>query len=198
MGISVINSNGFRLGENKFQSAKPREPTGFSLVEVIVALAVFSMMSLGFTASLIRSLKLSDLVLSRSSAHSIALGYSEQIMAHSYDEMSQALGGDGRFTLYSTSLGSSNVAAIADVFTFGVESEKLIILDIDRQSQLATRTMPIRFTFNAQSLYVGADSHRALEISINYRYLPSGADKSNDDVWKEETVHLVKSLVDIY
>jgi prepilin-type N-terminal cleavage/methylation domain-containing protein len=172
--------------------------SGFTLVETIFAIVIFSMMSLGLTSSLIQSLKMSDRVVCKSTAHNIALGYAEQIMAYSYDELKEALLLSEPFTLYSTSLGGSNVVAVEDLFTFGVENEKLIIMDINRDTQAATKTMPMRFTMDAVNLNTGSDPMRALQITINYSYLNTSADADKESSWQHGVVHVVKSLVDIY
>jgi prepilin-type N-terminal cleavage/methylation domain-containing protein len=171
---------------------------GFTLVEVLIALVVFSVMSLGLTASLIQSLKISDQVLSRSTAHSVALGYAEQLMAHSYTELKEALALNTEFTLVSTSLGSSSEDVVEQTFTFGVEQEQLITLDIDRETQEATQTMPMRFTINALNLNTGSQALSALEITINYSYRRAGFSPSDDIAWRDDTVRVVKSIVDIY
>lgn len=170
--------------------------SGFTLVETMIALFLFSMMALGLTAALIMSLKTSDRVVCRSTAHSIALGYAEQIMANSYKYLKESLSLGSAFTLYSTSLGATE--ASQESFTFGVEHEQLIVLDIDRETGEATRSMPMRFTIDATSLNSGADPVSALEISINYSYMMTAGNASDESSWKDGSVHIVKSLVDIY
>ncbi|WPJ98166.1 prepilin-type N-terminal cleavage/methylation domain-containing protein [Coraliomargarita algicola] len=171
---------------------------GFTLVEVMVGLFLFSVMSLGLAASMIQSLKISDHVLSRSTAHSIALGYAEQIMAHSYYELKEDLSLGTEFKLVAASLGTSGSGAEEQSFKFGVEREQIIVMDIDRESREATRVMPMRFTINGTSLSSGSAPLSALEIVIDYSYLKSGGDESDDGSWANDSVRVVKSLVDIY
>ncbi|CAA6677119.1 MULTISPECIES: prepilin-type N-terminal cleavage/methylation domain-containing protein [unclassified Lentimonas] len=182
----------------EFQVKVGQGLSGFTLVEVMFAVVVFSMMSLGLTAALIQSLKISDSVISKSTAHSIALGYAEQIMAYSYDTLNEALEDSDTFSLYSTSLGDSNVVTIEDSFAFGVENESLIVMDVDRDSLAATKTMPMRFTIDAESLNSGSNALRALEVTINYSYSPTAADHSSEAAWLSGQICIVKSLVNIY
>ncbi|HBR94818.1 MAG TPA: hypothetical protein DEA90_11710 [Opitutae bacterium] len=179
------------------QGAESRR-AGLTLVEVIVGLFLFSLTSLGLTASLIQSLKVSDQVLSRSTAHSIALGYSEQLMAYSYNELRDALSLGTGFTLVATSLGDSTVSTVEQTFVFGQQQQQLIVMDIDRESQEPIRSMPTRLTINATSLNSGGTPLSALEITIDYSYLRSGVSESNDAAWGTGSVKAVKSLVDIY
>jgi prepilin-type N-terminal cleavage/methylation domain-containing protein len=173
-------------------------PLGFTLVEVMIGLVLFSIMSLGLTASLIQSLKISDQVLSRSTANSVALGYAEQLMANSYTDLKEALLLGTEFTLVTASLGDSSGSAVEEAFSFGVEKEQSIVMDIDRETDAVTRTMPMRFTIEALNLNTGADALSALEITINYSYIRSALSQSADATWSTGTVHIVKSLVDIY
>jgi prepilin-type N-terminal cleavage/methylation domain-containing protein len=173
-------------------------PLGFTLVEVMIGLILFSIMSLGLTASLIQSLKISDQVLSRSTANSVALGYAEQLMANSYTDLKEALLLGTEFSLVSASLGDSSGSAVEEVFSFGVEKEQSIVMDIDRESGAVTRTMPMRFTIEALNLNTGADALSALEITINYSYIRSALSQSADATWSTGTINIVKSLVDIY
>ncbi|MFT4901800.1 MAG: hypothetical protein ACI81V_001077 [Lentimonas sp.] len=172
----------------------------FTLVDAMLALVILGVASMGLSQTLTQSLKSSDRVICRSVAHNIAVGYAEQIMANDYTSLRTALLNGSAFTLKSVSLASdAEYVEMDDVFYFEVRSEKEIVMDVDSgNSNAPKRFMSMRFTFNANDMESGADHIKALEMTLDYSYLPTARQASNEDSWIEDTVYFVKSSIPIY
>lgn len=181
-------------------SHQPGKRCAFSLVEVMVALFVFSLLALGVTAGVIQSLRLSDKSISRAMAHSIAVGYAEQIMATDYFPLLSNLTNGTPFVLYSIPLNSTGLESeTEDIFTFGVEREKTIVMDVEVDNPtVASKNMQMKFTFTATNLNQGSKPYEALEVKISYAYLPSASRSSDESAWLKDEVHMVKSSVLVY
>lgn len=173
---------------------------GFSLVEVIISMFVLTAVSGGIIAGMIKAIEFSDESINRTTAHSIAVGYGEQLMATEYETLLEAHQKRTELTLVSIPL--LEIESNADIetpFKFRKRFYQDIVMHIDPDDPTqARKVMPMRFTIWAYDLNQGNDPVYALTLKIDYEFLHSGKSKANKNNWIKDQVHLVKSSSNIY
>lgn len=171
---------------------------GFSLVEVMIAMTLFGVVSLGMAKAMIQSRKMAESSIYMTTAHGIAYGYAEQIMAMDFIDFETSVNDPAiDVTLKAISPSSSTGSIeINDPLHIGSWTDKSIVIDI-RGEGTAERAivMPMRFMLTATSLDSGTNPRDAYEIKLTYQFKSPSRVKSK---WLSDSINFVKSSVPIY
>lgn len=188
----------------------PTRRAGFSLVEVMVAMAIFGIAAAGLTALIQFAYRSATHAVYQTTAHAVAQGYVEQIMAHDFQTVKGAYDNRSntppqplvlRALSPSTTTGS---AEMNDPLNFsGNVVEKDIVVDL-RENDSGDPTpviMKMEVWMTATERRITRDGAwedgnddlvRALEITINYRF-----QRPLNRGWSTERISFVKSDVAI-
>lgn len=170
---------------------------GFSLVEMLISMAVFSIVAIAFTTSVMQTRRLSETNIYKTTAFSIAHSYAEQIMATDYDDLLESIG-DQNIPIEFHSINPSSGGEVTqkqDLIYLGEKNEKDVVIDLRGEDEENIVNMPMVFRVTANDLNTGANPQQAIEFNITYRYkTPSGATTR----WLEDEVSFVKSMVPIF
>ncbi|WP_309398866.1 type IV pilus modification PilV family protein [Cerasicoccus maritimus] len=175
--------------------------SGMSLVEVLVATVLFGILAMATGGSVLMSRRMAETNLYSVTAHDIAQGYAEQIMAMDFDGdiAASVINNSLPLTLKSVTPSLTNESSTVDDYLYfggDTTNEKMIMIDLkgdgDEQRQVE---MPMRFTLQANDLNTGSNPYQAYEIRIDYEYqTPAGRGQR----WVSGSVCLVKSVIPIY
>ena len=177
-------------------AVKTNRQGGFSLVEVLVASFIVTITFLGLTSALLMALRNSDVSTNRATAHDIAVGYAEQLMAFRYDDLRVALKENSEITFRTSSLNPELLESggTEESVVFGEPFRKKVVTRLSSNPEGESVTeMPMKFVITAKDLNTGSDPYRALEIKIDYSYLPPASNRRGEDEFLKDKVHFVKS-----
>lgn len=179
--------------------------SGFSVAEVMFAMTIFAIGALGTTMLLLHSYRSSNNAVYSTTAHSVAQGYVEQIMALDYATVMTAYRGRNDpnpavLNLKALSPSVSGAASIEmrDPLDFsGSWIEKEIVVDIRSDSSGSTNvvSMPMRITLKGRDLTTAPSPLIALEVSLDYEYWSPSV---REGKWVSGKIAFVKSTVPIY
>jgi prepilin-type N-terminal cleavage/methylation domain-containing protein len=154
--------------------AKTRQ-RGFTLVEMMVGLALLGVFMSGIFGSVRLSTVLAETTIYDSTSSIVAQGYLEQIKSLPYEDLLLAVQDPANQSLktLSPTYSSSHQASIMDsplsIAAGSQPNERTITLDA-RNNTGTVITMPMRFWVTITDLNVGASPVNALEIKIKYAY----------------------------
>ena len=178
--------------------ATPLKSSGYSLVEVLIAMAIFSISGLGLSKTIMLTRKMSESSIYQTTAHGVAFGYCEQIMAMPLEEILLSVNTPKTpLSMYAISPSSrSSSQEIEDLLFIDSWEPKDIVIDLrnDGNSERSI-TMPMRFKIETNNLNSGKDPRDAIEIRLSYSY-KSPARRS--DTWISDNLSFVKSSVPSY
>ncbi len=170
----------------------------FSLVELIVAMVVFSIAALGLTKTVFQSRKMAEGSIYMTTAHGVAFGYAEQLMAMDFGDVMTCYNDPDvalEMRALSPSTKSSSVE-VEDLLYFGAWTEKDIVVDIRQEGSTEKAIeMPMRFRIDGNYLNSGADPREAIEVTLSYSYKTPA--RRNDE-WVQDDIRFVKSAVPVY
>ena len=152
------------------------QKAGVTLMEVIVGMAIFMLVAIALTGSVIQARKLSTQNILENTAQTAVLGYMEQIKSIAYVELLAIYNDPGQTIPIPTTSGSAIALGktdIADPLILNQENHKEIVIDIDFDDEgtvVETRTMDLwvtpRMTRNAWA----ESSYRAIEMRLDYEW----------------------------
>lgn len=183
---------------HRHASIKERQ-YAFSLVEVIVAMAVFSIAALGLAKTVFQSRAMAEGSIYMTTAHGVAYGYAEQLMAMDFADVMTSYN-DPDIPLEMRALSPSSKSSsveIDDPLYFNVWTDKDIVVDIREEgtSEIAIE-MPMRFRVKATYLDSGSDPRKAFELTLSYAY--KSPSRRGDNDWVMDDIRFVKSAVPVY
>lgn len=148
--------------------------SGYSLIEVIVGVGVFSILAAGIAASTSFISRTASSNIYSNTAYTVAQGYAEQIKSIQYSTIESALNNPGSNNIPTVSLskGSGTVSQLSDPLTFGARIKKEIIVDIEEldDGTERDRVMNMWFTVTGNNLSTSADALDAIEITIAFEW----------------------------
>ena len=175
-----------------------QERSGFSLVEVMIAMAVFSVAALGLSKTVMLTRKMSEFSIYQTTAHGVAFGYAEQMMAMSLEEILISRE-DTSIALAMSAISPSSQSLSQEIDDFlyvDAWESKDIVIDIrDEEESERSITMPMRFRVEANYLNSGSDPRDAVEVTLSYSY--QSPVRASDE-WIDDSLRFVKSSVPIY
>ncbi|WOO39940.1 prepilin-type N-terminal cleavage/methylation domain-containing protein [Rubellicoccus peritrichatus] len=181
-------------GENHRNTLK----SGFSLVEIMIAMSLLGIVALGLGKAMIQSRKMAESSIYATTAHGVAYGYAEQIMALDYVDFESSVKDNAvPVTLKAISPSStSGSVEIDDPLYIGVWTDKDIVIDVKGEgTEERSIVMPMKFSLSATSLNSGVNPRDAYEIKLAYQFK---SPSRRDDSWLSDTINFVKSSVPIY
>ena len=152
---------------------------GYTLVEVMMAVFVFSLVALGITATVIQSQRIAVSNILRSTAHNTAQGYLEQIKTLSSSEINESLDDPVNVPLPTIRLDPMAVNTnpgdieVADPLYLDQSNAKAITLNIDKNDGNKLNTMQMSITPMIENLNdpsYGADAVPAYEVTLDFDY----------------------------
>lgn len=152
---------------------KHRNVDGFTIVELMVAVAIFSLVAAGIasTSALISRVAVSNIY--QNTAYTVAQGYAEQIKSLSYVVIQQALidPANNDIPTLSLSMGSGAVSELDDPLIFGQRMLKEVVVDVQQtdSGEQRERVMNMWFTTTGQSL-LATDGINAIEITLDFEW----------------------------
>jgi prepilin-type N-terminal cleavage/methylation domain-containing protein len=179
--------------------------SGFSLLEVIVAMGVFAFSAVAVSGLLLYGYRSSVNAVYESTAHAVAQGYVEQIMALDFDRVYAVYEGRNAtepsvLPLKALSPSQTPGASLEldDPLDFsGLPTLKNVVVDLrdDGAGGFREVVMAMRVTLVASDLTQAANPLSALEITLEYEFL---APLSRGAQWSRDRLCFVKSDVPVY
>ena len=172
---------------------------GFTLVEVMVATALFALVAVGIASTTIMTSRIAYGNIYENTAYMVAQAYAEQIKSISFNEIREALEDPVGHDIPTQSLSyeagvSANLLKQEDPLIFGVPTQKDIVVDVETNEAGGTevRTMRMTFTPMGQSLRDVTSCWESIEIVLNFEW---EVVDGNSQINKEGAVRLVKTNV---
>lgn len=182
----------------------------FTLLEVIIAMTIFGVVSLSLIAALLQSRRMADTSIYRLTAYTIAQGYIEQIMSHDYNTVLTSMS-DNSIPLDLKSISpiiSGASVDPSDDFYINTSNTRDIIIDVrgDTDNDGIEDTaegekfyyvkMPMTFKLTGNQLpTTGADPYHGIEFELEYTY-KSGNDRADKIITQK--LQFVKSEIKNY
>ncbi|MGF1483446.1 MAG: prepilin-type N-terminal cleavage/methylation domain-containing protein [Opitutales bacterium] len=153
---------------------KRRPAAGFTLLEMMVAMAIFIMVSLGITAGVFQARRLAESNIVRNTAFTVAQGYLEQIKSMSANEMLDAIGNPSATPLPTMSISAlaTGVVEIDDpLFLTGTDTSpsgvagtnaKTVLIDLQPDDGGTEREMVLNVWFDLQISQVGVRTYQTI------------------------------------
>jgi prepilin-type N-terminal cleavage/methylation domain-containing protein len=154
--------------------AKTRQ-RGFTLVEMMVGLALLGVFMSGIFGSVRLSTILAETTIYDSTAVGVAQGYLEQIKSLPYEDLLLAVQDPATFQLetISPSYSASQQVTVFDeplsIDAASQPNERTVTIDIRKHTGTVIQ-MPMRLWVTVDDLNVGSSPIHALEIKIRYAY----------------------------
>lgn len=171
----------------------------------MLAMGLFAIGAVAVTGTLVYGYRNSVNAVYESTAHAVAQGYVEQIMAVDFDVIYEAYEGrddDPPAELILKALSPSQVAAssveLDDPLDFsGTARVKNVVIDLrdDGHGGVREVLMPMRVRLTANDLTASASPLSALEITLEYEFL---SPVTRGQSWSHDQLSFVKSNVPIY
>ncbi len=158
---------------------------GFSLVETLIALGVFSVVSLGLLAGIIQVRRIAEGNVHQSTALTVATGFIEQIKSMEYNDLSNLSEGQSiAFVVDQTSEAQS--------VPLGQFSELQIPVDSDKSGKTCV-WMPFQVKPQVKNLASTSDKLPALQLDLTFRWR-----SPNTKSWIESKITTIRSSVPSY
>lgn len=163
--------------------------SGFSLIEVMVALGVFSLLSLGVLALTLNVRKLSEGVVYRDQALTAAQNYADQIRAISYNSFAAAVS-DNVINVKQTIVSDSGSISFSTI-NIPISSKKWVTIDLPLKNPSALRgtkndTMEYRVRAEVVDGSTAAEKLLIYEVDLHFEYK-----KPLRDTWVSEVVRVL-------
>jgi hypothetical protein len=172
---------------------------GYSLLELMIGSGVFAIIAVAISASTALSSQMAVSNIYRNTAYTVAQGYSEQIKSIVFAEIKAALEDPANNNIPTVSLskGAGTVSELSDPLTFGVRTEKTIVVDIEEQADGTERdrTMQMWVTPLGLDLSTTAADMDAIEITLDFEWKLS--DQSITEI-ERGNLKIVKTAVNEY
>lgn len=159
---------------------------GFSLVEVMIAMAVFSITAGGLASSALLTSRIAHSNIYRNTAFTVAQGYAEQIKSIQYMTIEKALIDPETYSIPTKGLTQDATGSMEfnDPLIFGERIGKEVVIDIEEVADGSYRPkkMMMWITTNGRNLITESDEAKAIEITLSF-------DWTSANFGKEETQH---------
>lgn len=123
-------------------SCTSKSKAGLSLVEIMVAMVVFTMLALGITGTIFQSQRIAQNNILRNTAHTIVQGYLEQIKALNSDQIEAALADPTKVPLETRSVSALATGADTQIDDFlyldGINA-KTVLIDLQERKNQSPR-----------------------------------------------------------
>ncbi len=163
---------------------------GFSLVEVMIGIVIFSILAAGVASATLLTSKIAYSNIYRNTAFTVAQGYGEQIKSIRYAVVKDALDDPStvRIPTKSLSLGTSDSMRLDDPLIFGQRTLKEIVVDIEEANDgtLRERVMRMWFTPTGRDLSKETDQLNAIEVTLTFEWevIATGITRVHQDAIK--------------
>lgn len=175
---------------------------GFTLVEVLVATSIFSLLAIGIASTTILTSRVAYGNIYENTAYMVAQAYAEQIKSISFGVIEAALEDPSGNSIPTQSLSyeaSANAGLTRqdDPLIFGVPTEKNIVVDIQSLSDGSeqTRSMHMTFTPVGTNLNDSTNCWDSIEIVLNFEW---EVFDGNSQLAKSGAIRLIKTNVSEY
>lgn len=156
-----------------------KKSAGLSLLEVMIALTIFALVSIGISAMVIQGQKLAHENILRNSAYTVAQGYLEQIVSINSADILEAAN-DPTISIPTVSVSALNSGEgnieIADPLFVGTTNNKQILIDQkdDDEGNPVQYTLDMSFDVTITDLNdavtMGANAIPAIQITLDFTY----------------------------
>jgi len=177
---------------------------GFSLMEVMVAVFVFSIVAIGIASATMLTSRIAISNIYRSTAHATAQGYAEQLKSIDYDTIFSAIDDPTNNDIPTvgislTSTDSSGQIQLEDPLTFGIVNEKNVVVDVDVDSNGNTTPQVMRmwFTVTGSDLSTTTNCWDALELRLEYEWELIGSGRASGNRFSDY-IQIVKTKISEY
>jgi len=164
-----------------------RKRSGYSIIELVVAMYVFGIAATGIVTGTLQTRKFADNVIRNNTARSAAISYIEQIKDLPYRQLKGIENGD---TLPTRALVREDgvVQGVEDPLTVGEMEDRTLIIDIRNPLRQDERTLEMDARFRVDLQPVPLSDRSALQGRITYQFQPLPQEPSS---WKEERINFV-------
>lgn len=151
---------------------------GMSLLEVMLALSIFAMTSLGISSMVIQGQKLAQENVLKNTAYNVAQGYLEQMISINADDIIAAANDSTvpipTVSVSSTAVGEGNIE-VADPLYVGPTNTKEILIDQqeDSEGNITQYMMDMEFVVEVNDMNdasYGTSAIPAIEITLYFNY----------------------------
>lgn len=169
---------------------------GFSLVEVMIAMTVFSITAAGIASSALLSGKIAYSNIYRNTAFTVAQGYGEQLKSIQYSTIESALRDPETYTIPTKGLSQTPTGSsqFDDPLVFGQRIEKEIVIDVEEldDGALQQKTMTMWITTSGRNLLTESEEVKAIEITLFFEWDTANFNGQNT---QEDSIRIVKTDV---
>lgn len=148
--------------------ARSHSKEGFSLIEVMLAMFVFSLVAIGITATVIQSQKVAQSNIFKNTAYTIVQGYLEQIKSISTYTILDAVSNDTSIPTVSIDALATGNVEVEDGLLVDQENEKDVMIDLQEGGEQVYMSLWITPTVN--DLNTGSSPIPAIEIILDFEY----------------------------
>lgn len=149
------------------------QQSGLSLVEVMIAMVIFTMLALGITGTIIQSQRIAQNNILRNTAYTVVQGYLEQIKTLNVDQIEGALAEPSSVPLETRSisaLASGTDTQIDDFLYLDGFNAKTILIDLQERSGHAPREVTMNLWVDIDILTGVNEGARYYTIVIDFDY----------------------------
>ncbi len=146
---------------------------GFSLVEIMIAMVIFTMLALGITGTVIQSQRIAQNNILSNTAYTVVQGYLEQLKTISSGEIEAALLAPATVPLRTRSisaLGSGNETQVDDFLYLNGFNAKEILIDLQEKPNVPPReiVMHLWVDLNIEPSPPGTGRYYRITIDFDY------------------------------
>lgn len=142
------------------QCSSQRHSKGYSLLEIIIAMIIFSMVTVGILRGVLQARSMAEHSVYQSSAITVATGFIEQIKAMAYTELESLANGSASEMVFIIANGEENTVEN------GIETSLAVPLDADEEGE-TTLTMDLNLLVNISPV-TGID---AVQVDLLYGFI---------------------------
>ncbi|MCU0791827.1 MAG: prepilin-type N-terminal cleavage/methylation domain-containing protein [Opitutaceae bacterium] len=173
--------------------SRPRPARAFTLVETVVSLSVFTILSLGILAVIAQVRRQAEANVYENTALTLAQGYIEQLRSLSYDELLNAAQNTSAPLMLRGAHGVTLSDEAGGVLHNRDWAAEVVMLDRNDAGQ-EIQPMPFRFQIALSTLGGGSIGPNGIEVALTYEtILPLANDRP-----LRRTLRTVRSVVPTY
>lgn len=146
---------------------RPRATRGLTLIETVISLSLFTLVSLGILAVVAQTRRMAEASVYENTALTMAQGYIEQLRSVAYDDLINAALDDDRAIVLRGALGDTLTDTSGGALNPGDWARETVMLDRN-EAGTETQPMPFRFRVDLSPLGGGVVANEGVEIILTY------------------------------
>ena len=162
------------------------ESRGMTLAEIMIAMAVFSLIASGIVGLAIQSRRMAESAIRENTAATVTQGYLEQIKSIEYSALVDAIADPG-----NVAIGTKTDQDTNDPIMLNVRNQKTLVIN----SADGTATRFMRFWITPTATNLAGTGRRAVTFTARFEW--EGNDRRVGDI-RTSTIRFVRSYVPTY